>query len=176
MLYRPFLALACLAAVTVAPNVQALQFQFIVDFTSGPLSGQTGQGQFDTTFGNGFKTVANGGLLSFTFSVGGEDFTSSDDGNYPSFPAINAFAGGTSIVGLEFFSSAGPDGGALELTFLSNPFVSEANYTPAGGRTSSGVFRSAPNLVALPDSGTTSLSLATAIAGMAMLRRRAQRQ
>ncbi len=173
---RTLLLLASLAAVTIAPSVQALQFQFTVDFTSGPLIGQSGQGRFETTTGEGFKTIENGGLIAFTFSVGGEDFEAIHDSNYPQFPAINAISGGTSISALEFLSSLGPDGGALQLTFSSNPFVSEGHYTPAGGDLSIGAFRSAPALVELPDSGTTGLSLATAIAGVAMLRRRAARR
>jgi hypothetical protein len=172
---RPHFLLIALAAATLSPSVQALQFQFSLDFTSGPLSGQSAQGLFETTSGEGFKTIENGGLLGFAISMDGENFEAIHDAFYPQFPAINAVGGGTSISALEFISSLGPDGGALHLTFSSDPFVSEGRYTPAGGDSSSGAFRSAPTLVELPDSGTTGLSLATAMVGMAMLRRRVLR-
>jgi hypothetical protein len=176
---RSLLSLASLAVLAIAPSTQALQFGFTIDFSSGPLAGTSAQGQFETTPGDGLKNFDNGELLDFAFSVDGEVFDATHDVSYPDFPVVEVI-NGNSVVGLDYLSFDGPDGGILSLTFSISSSISFASYLPPGGNPFSdfslGEFRSAPTQINLPDSGTTGLCLASAVAGLALLRRRTQRQ
>lgn len=175
---RSLLFLASLAVMAIAPSTQALQFGFTIDFGLGPLAGTSAQGQFETTAGDGLKNFDNGGLLSFTFTVSGEVFDATYDASYPDFPVVEII-GGNTVGGLDYLSFDGPDGGILYLTFSPSSSVSFATYLPSGGNPftdlSYGEFRSAPTQIDVPDSGMTGLCLASAAAGLGLLRRRNQR-
>jgi len=173
---RTLCILLASAAVALTPSVHAIQFQFTFDFTSGPLTGQSSTGLFETTAGFGTKSASNGGLLGFTTTVAGETFDANDDASYPDFPVVVVELNETSVGFIDFISSSGPLGGGLTLSWAPIAGVNAVIYLPANGTVSMGMFRSGPEVVNLPDSGTTGLLLAAATAGVAMARRRAIRR
>ncbi|HAB16906.1 MAG TPA: hypothetical protein PLX89_02850 [Verrucomicrobiota bacterium] len=128
-----------------------LQYTLILDFHTGPLSGQSFIGTIETEAGAGLKTPANGGLLDFSITVDNRNFTMQSDGGYPNFPSVEIGSDGTSIPFMDFLGTV--DNEILEIDVLGATYgvlrQSNANIKLQliSGQTPATVPDSGPNLL-----------------------------
>ncbi|WP_395700029.1 PEP-CTERM sorting domain-containing protein [Aquabacterium sp.] len=103
-------ALALTAALLPA-QAAIVQFDFSSTVTSGPFSGQVGNGsiRFDDAFGGSLVSpgAGNGGL-EIDFSFLGQTFHESNDQDFPDFPLVTLFDGAP--VGIDFVLAEGFSG------------------------------------------------------------------
>lgn len=173
---RPLRFVSALAAMALAPTAHALQFNFTILFSSGPLSGQSAVGQLETTAGSGQKSPSDGSLVTLTVNVDGQTFTAVDELGYPTFPVVEVSAGETTISSLEYLSNPLPSGATLSIGWSANLGINEVIFVDSSAAESLGKLPSAPTVVVLTDSSATGLMLAAGTAGLAMARRRSVRR
>lgn len=173
---RPVRFVSAMAAMALVPSAHALQFDFTIFFSSGPLSGQSSVGQLETTGGDGSKSPSDGSLIRLAVTIDGEVFTEAAESSYPMFPIAEISGSETTISSLEYISAALPSGATLSIHWSANLGVNEVAFSDASSAVSEGLVRTAPSVVVLSDSPTTGFLLAAGTAGLALARRRLARR
>lgn len=164
------LSLAISGPATAAP----IFFGFELDFTAGPLAGQTFSGTVsvdgdDCTAAGGlcdgvfFPNSLDHTLLSFDVTVDGVPFGITDDAGYPNFPLIEfdndeiVFVDFAALVDFDLLTIAG----------------STVNFHPADADTSVGVFVGGGRIEQVPaPAGLALLAVGAAAIGVMAVRRR----
>jgi hypothetical protein len=121
---RAAITLLALALGLLAGPAQAalVRFNFALDFSSGPLAGQTAFGSFDVDSAGCVATVCNGSftpsgpanpivgptgtLLAFSVEVDGVGFDATSDDLHPDFPSIELVD--NTLSRIDFMDFSGP--------------------------------------------------------------------
>ena len=165
--------LACaLLLILLVPTARSegapITFDFTVDFTAGPLTGQSVQGTFsvdgdDCPDGNCDGVFDPNGplnLVSFDITINGFAFDMAKDFRFPDFPSVSFSTG--DVVGIDYASSASFDPrlviSGVALTFLKDSGDSFGSIADVDQR-------------AVPEPATLTL-LASGLAVTALRRRR----
>lgn len=189
-LSRPLAAivLSVLSTGLLAGAAQAavVRFNFALDFTSGPLSGQSAFGSFDVAGADCPALVCSGtftpsgpanpivgptgSLLAFSVAVDGVTFTMDSDDLFPDFPSIELED--NVLTRLDFMSF----GAATSLSIYGSPFNWGGSYRDEFFDTSLiGDVRQIGSAQAIPEPATALLVAGALVAGLSVPRRRSAR-